>query len=281
MNRMVESIRSKGFIAGIALLFILITLAFLLPLALNLDPFVKNGPSFASPCKEYPLGTNSLGQDCFARLVYGLRASIIVGFAAALLATVLGTAIGITGGFLGGIFDSLCTTVTNLLIVVPQLIILILISNTITNSSLSLLVLFIGLSSWVWVARALRAQTASLRLRDHVSLARLNGFGTVSLLLKQILPYVASYVFMAFIMQIGSAIFSEAALSMLGLGPRGSEVVSLGSILDEARLNEAFESGYWWVFLPPTLVITLCMFSLYSINTSLESVFNPRTQRNR
>ncbi len=257
----------------------IVAAAFLLPIVSHLDPFAKNGPAFLHPGKEYLLGTDSLGRDCFARLVFGLRSSMIVGFVAASLAVFIGTAIGVIGGFLGGIVDSLCTTVTNLLVVVPQLIILILISTSIQNSSLMLLSVFIGLSSWVWIARALRAQASSIRLREHVALARLNGFGTVSLLVKQIVPYVASYVAMAFIMQMGSAIFSEAALSMLGLGPRGSQVVSLGSILDDARLNEAFGSGYWWVFLPPTLLITVCMFTLYSINTSLEGFFNPRLRR--
>jgi peptide/nickel transport system permease protein len=249
--------------------------AFLLPAIMDLDPFAKDGIAFSPPSGSWWLGTNNLGQDCFARLLYGLRSSLIVGVAAAILATVIGTAVGITGGFAGGWVDSFLTSVTNLLLVVPQLVILILISNSIQNSSLPLLAVFIGCTSWVWIARALQAQAGSLRLREHVAQARLNGAGIVSLLVKQVLPYVSSYVFMAFIMQLGSAIFSEAALSMLGLGPRGSEVISLGSILDNAK-SEGFSGAHWWVFLPPTIIITLFMFALYSMNTALEGVFNPR-----
>ena len=261
-----------------AFLLILVIAAFLLPPIMHLDPFVKDSIPFSPPSGTFWLGTNNLGQDCFARLLHGLRSSLIVGVAAAVLATFIGTVVGITAGFTGGLIDSLLTSVTNLLLVIPQLIILILISNSIQNSSLPLLAVFIGCTSWVWIARALQAQAGSLRLREHVAQAQLNGAGIVSLLIKQVLPYLSSYVFMAFIMQLGSAIFSEAALSMLGLGPRGSEVISLGSILDNAK-SEGFSGAHWWVFLPPTIVITLCMFSLYSINTALEGVFNPRLRK--
>lgn len=272
-------LKSPLFLFGSGLFLFVVLVALVGPLLLDLEPFATEYDPFMRPSAEHLLGTNGLGQDAFSRLIYGLRSSLYVGLLAGVLATVIGTFVGVYGGYKGGILDNILTTITNLLVVVPQLIILILISNSIENRSLTMLAIFIGVTAWVWVARALRAQAASLKVRDHVNLAKLNGYGTWSILTRQVIPYVLSYVFMAFIMQLGAGIFAEAALSMLGLGPHGASVVSLGYILDNARANEAYDSGYWWVFLPPTICVTLVMYSLYAINTSMEGVFNPRLRK--
>ncbi|MBD3242277.1 MAG: ABC transporter permease subunit, partial [Chitinivibrionales bacterium] len=137
--------------------------------------------------------------------------------------------------------------------------------------------LIIGATTWTWTARAVRAQAASLRTREHVDLARLNGFGTFSILVLQILPYILSYVFMAFIMQMATGILSEAAISMLGLGPY--DTITLGLILNFAQQNEALVNGNWWVFLPAAALISLITFALYLVNTAMEGVFNPRLRR--
>ena len=258
-------LKSPAFLVGISIFLLVLIAGVILPAVLNLDPFATDGDPFLQPNLEYWLGTNNLGQDVFARLIYGLRSSLYVGLVAGLFATLLGTFIGIYSGYQGGRIDNVLTMATNLLIVIPQLVVLILISNSVETRSLTLTSLFIGATSWVWVARALRAQAASLKGREHIHLARINGFGTFKILLKQILPYVLSYVFMAFILQLTAGIFAEAALSMIGLGPLGTEVVSLGQILNNAQRNEALDSGYWWVFLPATIIITLLSFSLFSL----------------
>lgn len=279
MRVQLKQMKSWAFIVGFTCFSVLILVAIFGPVIFGIDPakaFDMQAEPFIGPSSEHFLGTNALGQDAFSLLLLGMRTSFYVGLLAGLFATILGTAIGIAGGYKGGIVDNILSTLTNLLIVVPQLIILVLLSGSVSNRSYLLLSMFIGATAWVWVARALRAQAASLRSRDHVNLAKLNGFGTFSILAKQILPYVLSYVFMAFVMQLGAGIFAESALSMLGLGPRGSDVVSLGTILHQAGETGAYTDGMWWIFLPPTLVITVTVYSLYLINTSLENVFNPR-----
>jgi peptide/nickel transport system permease protein len=126
------------------------------------------------------------------------------------------------------------------------------------------------------VARAVRAQAASLRSSDHVSLAKLNGYGLISILVRQILPYIGSYIFMTFAIQIATGILNEAAISMIGLGPY--DTVTLGNILNDAQHNEAVLNGIWWNFIPATIIITMLQFSMFSMNTSLEKVFNPKLQ---
>jgi peptide/nickel transport system permease protein len=212
-----------------------------------------------------------------SQLLFGLRASLYVGVAAGLIATIAGTLIGVFSGYKGGFIDNLLTMVTNLFLVIPSLIILILVSNSIQNRSLGLVALIIGCTTWTWTARAVRAQAASLRRRDHINLARLNGEGTLKIILKQIVPYILSYVFMAFILQMATGILSEAAISMLGLGPY--DTVTLGQILNQAQQNEALINGNWWAFLPATILVSMLTFSLYLVNTSMEGVFNPRLRK--
>ena len=137
--------------------------------------------------------------------------------------------------------------------------------------------LIIGLTSWSWSARSVRAQASSLRSRDHIAHPKMNGDGNLKILLKHVLPYLLSYVFMVFIMQVSSGILSEASISMIGLGPLDS--TSLGIILNQAKDNGALSDSIWIAFLPATLVITLTVFALYLINTSMEGVFNPRLRK--
>ena len=123
-------LKSPAFLVGISIFLLVLTAGVILPAVLNLDPFATDGDPFLQPSNEYWLGTNNLGQDVLARLIYGLRSSLYVGLVAGLFATLLGTFIGIYSGYQGGRIDNVLTMATNLLIVIPQLVVLILISNS-------------------------------------------------------------------------------------------------------------------------------------------------------
>jgi len=216
--------------------------------------------------------------DLVSLHIVGLRSSLYVGLVSGVVATVVGTLIGVYGGYKGGLIDDLLTSVTNLFLVIPSLVVLILLSSSFEQGrSLTLIALIIGGTTWTWTARAVRAQASGLKHRDHVALARINGYGTFGILTLHILPYLLSYLFMVFVLQTATGILTEASLSMLGLGPHDS--ISLGRILDEAVKNEALPDGAWWAFMPATILITVIAFSLYVINTAMEGVFNPRLRR--
>jgi len=271
-------LKSPAFLVGSCLLLLTLALAFVAPLFYHVDIHNRVGLPYTPPSRAHWLGTDHMGLDMVSLLVAGLRASLFVGFLAGTIATALGTLVGVYGGYKGSWIDSILTAVTNLFLVIPSLIILILLSSSLENGrSLPLIALIIGCTTWTWSARAVRAQAASLRGRDHVSLARINGFSTFQIVVLQILPYLLSYIFMVFILQTAAGILSEASISMLGLGPYDS--VSLGTILSEAIRNEALGDGAWWAFAPATLLVTVIAFSLYVINTSMESVFNPRLRK--
>jgi len=277
--RLLKSLfKSPFFVLGMSMFLLTLSFALLGPLFLKVDVNNRAGLAYMAPSAGHWLGTDHMGVDMISMLVSGLRSSLYVGFLAGSVATTLGTLIGLYGGYKGGLIDDVLTVGTNLFLVIPSLIVLILLSASIENGrSLTLIALIIGCTTWTWSARAVRAQAASLRSRDHVALARINGYGTLGIVFFHIMPYLLSYIFMVFILQMAAGILSEASLSMLGLGPYDS--VSLGKILNEAKTNEALTDGAWWAFAPAMVLITTVVFSLYIINTSLEGVFNPRLRK--
>ena len=278
MKLLKNLLKTPSFLLGFGLFFGTLLFALLGPLFVHVDVNARVGLAFMPPSSAHWLGTDHLGVDMVSLLIAGLRASLYVGFIAGTVATFVGTLIGLYGGYKGGLIDDILTVGTNLFLVIPSLIVLILLSSSIENGrSLTLIALIIGCTTWTWSARAVRAQASSLRGRDHVALARINGYGTMGIVLLHIMPYLLSYIFMVFILQTATGILSEASISMLGLGPYDS--ISLGKILNEAIQAEALSDGAWWAFVPPVVLITVIVFALYIINTSLEGVFNPRLRK--
>ncbi len=231
--------------------------------------------------KVLPLGTDNFGRDVLKELVSACGTSILIGLLAGTVATLIGLTMGLLAGYLGGVADDLIMFLTNIFTVIPSFVLLILISYSIgqENRGASVVAVVIGLTSWPWTARSVRSQVISLRNRDHVNLSRLSGHTLPRIVLTDILPYIASYVVMAFILQVSSGILSEAQLSLLGLGPRTTEVPTLGLMMNWAMLYSAHTNGSWWAYFPVILTITLISFSLNLMNTGLDQVFNP-TLRN-
>ncbi|MDR0399800.1 MAG: ABC transporter permease [Treponema sp.] len=226
------------------------------------------------PNTPHILGTDNFGRDVLAELVAGTRTSLIIGFIAGTIATIIGLAVGLVAGYSGGMTDNILSTITNIFIVIPSFVILVLISVSISSRNFLTTAFVIGITSWPWTARSVRAQTTSLRNRDHVNLSKLSGHSMPRIIIKDILPYLGSYVMMAFILQVASGILSEASLSMLGLGPQN--VASLGLMMNWAMTFSALPAGAWWAFLPVVLMIALITFSLNLINSGLDQIFNPQ-----
>ncbi len=224
-----------------------------------------------------PLGTDNFGRDVLTELVAATRTSLQIGLVAGLVATLIGLTLGLLAGYIGGTVDDIINFVTNLFIVIPSFVLLILISYSVGQESRGafLVATVIGLTAWPWTARAVRAQVISLRNRDHVNLSKLSGHSIVHIILTDILPYIASYVIMALILQISSGILAEAGLSILGLGPKTTEVPTLGLMMNWAMIYQAHVQGRWWAYFPVLMTIALITFSMNLMNTGLDQVFNP------
>lgn len=227
--------------------------------------------------KTLPLGTDNFGRDMLKELVSATGTSILIGLIAGTVATLIGLTFGLLAGYLGGVADDIIMFITNIFTVIPGFVLLILISYSLGQEQrgATVVAVVIGFTSWTWTARSVRSQVISLRNRDHVNLSKLSGHSLLRIILTDILPYIASYVVMAFILQVSSGILSEAQLSLLGLGPKTTEVPTLGLMMNWAMLYSAHTNGSWWAYFPVILVITLISFSLNLMNTGLDQVFNP------
>jgi peptide/nickel transport system permease protein len=267
-------LKSPKFLIGFGIFMFLLLTAFIYPVVSTKDPFDMVGFMYESPSSTFLLGTDNFGRDVFVELIHGMKSSIIIGLISGIIATAIGITIGLFAGYKGGMVDNILNSITNIFLVIPPFVILILVTVSMSSRSLVTMGLVLGITSWPWTARSVRAQSLSLRNREHVDIARLNGASTLEIIIKEIMPYILSYIFMAFILQVATAILSEAGISMLGLGP--SNIVSLGTMLSWALLFESVRSGAWWAFIPPAVVIALITFSLYIMNTGMDEIFNPK-----
>ncbi len=226
------------------------------------------------PSAKYWLGTTFFGQDVFTQFVNGLRAAFLVGILGGGIGVVLGILIGFISGYRGGVLDEILNALTNIVLVIPTLAVLLIIAAYLEVRSVFTECLFIGLTSWPWTARAIRAQTFSLRTRDFIDLARLSGMKTLRIIFTEIAPNMMSYLLLVFILQFGGAILTAATLDFIGLGP--TNAISLGLMMQYSVMWGALQFGSWWWFIPPGLAITAIVGALYSMNVGLDEVFNPK-----
>jgi peptide/nickel transport system permease protein len=269
--------RNLKLLVGLLVVLSFLVLAIVGPWLTDAEPFEFGFPTGAEPSPAHWLGTTAPGQDVFAQFVYGLRASFVVGAVAGCVAAAIGMVVGFTAGYRGGVVDDVLSMVTNVVLVIPTLAVLIIVSAYLTVGSLLGEAVLIGLTSWPWAARAIRAQTFSLTTREFVSLARLTGRRGSKIVATEIAPNMSSYLVLVFILLFGSSILIAATLDFLGLGP--SQVMSLGLMLNLAVSNAALQLGMWWWFIPPGLAITAIVGGLYVMNVGLDEVFNPRLRQ--
>jgi peptide/nickel transport system permease protein len=266
--------RNRKLVVGLSVVLFFLVLAIVGPWLTSASPFAFGSELGRPPSSAHWFGTTAPGQDIFSQFVYGLRSSFIVGALAGVVAGAIGMAIGFAGGYRGGVVDDILSMLTNVVLVIPTLAVLIIVAAYLKVGSLWSEAVLIGVTSWPWAARAIRAQTFSLAARDFVSLARLSGQRNTMIIVKEIAPNMSSYLFLAFILLFGGSILTAATLDFLGLGP--SQVMSLGLMMNTAVSNAALQLGMWWWFIPPGIGITAIVGGLYVMNVGLDEVFNPK-----
>jgi peptide/nickel transport system permease protein len=266
--------RNRKLVIGLSVVLFFLVLAIVGPWLTDAGPFEFGFPTGQPPSSEHWLGTTAPGQDVFSQFVYGLRASFVVGALAGVIAAAIAMVIGFACGYIGGVLDEVLSMLTNVVLVIPTLAVLIVVAAYLKVGSITTEAVLIGVTSWPWAARAIRAQTFSLGSREFVSLARLSGQRSWSVIVKEIAPNMSSYLFLAFILLFGGSILAAATLDFLGLGP--SQVMSLGQMMNAAVSNAALQLGYWWWFIPPGIGITAIVGGLYVMNVGLDEVFNPK-----
>jgi peptide/nickel transport system permease protein len=268
------ALRNRKFMAGFVVVAFAAVVAAVGPVVVDADPFEFGYGTGLPPSSEHLLGTTAPGQDVLAQLVYGLRASFVVGILSAAVAFLIATTVGFLAGYKGGVVDEVLSMLTNVVLVIPTLAVLIIVAAYLSVRGLVSEALLIGVTSWPWAARAIRAQTFSLASRDFVSLARLSGARGRHVIVREIAPNMASYLFLVFILLFGGSILTAAFLDFLGLGP--TNAMSLGVMMNNATVSSALPLGLWWWFVPPGLAIVAVVGGLYVMNVGLDEIFNPR-----
>jgi peptide/nickel transport system permease protein len=267
-------LRNKKFIIGISIFLFFLMLGILGPALYKVSPTKMTWNYEQPPSAKHPLGTDTYGRDVLAQLLHGIRSSLYIGFLAAIISLSIGTVVGSLAAVKRGIVDDTLMAITNIVLTTPSILIAILIASYLRIRSMEVVAVILGLFQWPWFARAIRAQLMSVMSREYVYLSIMAGYSDMRLVIEDLLPTIATYAFMSFVLFINGGIMGEAGLSLIGLGPtRG---ISLGLMLQWAVLMEAVRRGLWWWFVPPGIAIVALTASLMVISTTMDEVFNPR-----
>jgi peptide/nickel transport system permease protein len=267
-------LRNKKLLFGLGVELVVVLVAIIGPYLAKNPPMEITPYPLQHPGSKFWLGTDMTGYDLYSQLTNGLRESYLVGALGAASASLIGMALGFIAGWRGGWLDEVLQMITNIIVMIPSLVLLVVIGSYMSSKTILFEGLFIGLTTWPWVARAVRAQTFSLRSREYVDLARLSGKRPVSIIVREIAPNMASYLFLVVILLFGSSMLLAASFDFLGLGPTG--VASLGWTMNQANANAALNYHLWWWFIPPGAVLAVMVAALLIANVGLDEVFNPK-----
>jgi len=224
----------------------------------------------------HPLGTDYIGRDIYSMLLYGARASLMVGFVATAISIAVGVAVGLISGYYGKYADELLMRVTDYFLVLPWFPLVIVIM-TVLGPKFEFVIITIGVTSWPSTARIVRAQVLTVKERSFIERSKAIGASDLHIIRKHVFPNVLPLVFANTVLLISTAIFTEAFLDFFGLGD--PTVISWGIMLEAAYENGAFDSGAWWWTVPPSLAIIICVLSFSLVGYALDDIFNPRLRK--
>jgi peptide/nickel transport system permease protein len=266
-------------VVGLFMLVSSVLIAVLAPVIAPYDPYDRITATaadvMAPPSPAHPWGQDDVGRDILSLVIYGARISLLVGFAAAVIIVLLGCAVGMTAGYFGGRVDMLLMRITDGILVIPSLP-LMLVVIAVAGRGLTNIILVIGLLTWTYMARVVRAQVLTVKERQFVMRARAIGVSHPGIVFKHILPQVLPVIFAEATLDISFAILSEASLSFLGLGD--PTLVSWGSMLNRAFLRGAMTRGAWWYLIPPGIALAWVTLGLTLLSNAVQEIVNPRLQ---
>jgi peptide/nickel transport system permease protein len=241
------------------------------------------------PSAENYFGTDSTGRDLFARIIYGGQISLFIGVLSVALALLLGVSVGGLAGYLGGWVDIILMRFTEAALSIPSLFLLIILGKLFGDQiptlkifdrtfsgSVIVVILVIGLTSWMYLARIVRANILSLREMDYISASRALGASNVRILFGHLIPNTTMAIIVTATLGLAQAIISEAYVSFLGLGVQ-PPTASWGNLMDQSI--SLIQRGVWWMWLFPSLFIVMTILFTNFIGDGLRDAFDPRSTR--
>jgi len=249
------------------------------------------GLPLEAPSLQFPLGTDELGRDLLNLTVHGARISMVIGLLATLITIIIGALLGIVAGFAGGSVDNVIMRVTDFFLVLPTIVLALILAPIILDvigpqaeifgirSTLLVIVVVIGLTSWATTARVIRSQVLSLKSRMFVDRARVIGSGGGRIMRRHILPNVVNLIVAQSVLTFAAAVFTETTLAFIGLGDPAAP--SWGQLLNNAQSAGAPGLGAWWYIAPPAIAVVLVVLSFTLLGNALDDVLNPKSLARR
>ncbi len=256
---------------GIIVFFVLLSVV-----APYISPYSANVQScavYAPPSVHHWLGCDDGGIDMLSELMQGGRISMVVGFAATLVAMLIGGGVGIISGYFGRWPDIVLMRITDYLLVIPDLVFAIVIAD-VWGASLFHVIMVIGILEWAATARIIRAQVLSVRERVYVKRAKGIGASNTRIIWRHILPQVGPLLIANTVLTVAIAIYLETALAFLGL--EDPSFTTWGTILEHAFQRTAISSGAWWAIVPDGFVIAAVIVGCFLFGQAIEDALNPR-----
>jgi peptide/nickel transport system permease protein len=266
--------KNKLAMAGMLVMLLLYLVAILAPIIAPFDPAAQGDivlTRYRPPSTENFLGTDKFGRDIFSRVIYGSRISLSIGFIAVGIGLVLGTAVGALAGYFGRAVDTVLMRFTDMMLSIPRLVLLI-VTIALFTPSIWLVVIVLGLTGWMSVARIVRGEVLSLREREFVQAAEALGMSHSRIILRHIVPNTLAPVIVYATLGIGNTILVEAALSFLGLGVQ-PPTPSWGNMVSDGR--DALITA-WWIATFPGLAIVLTVTAFNLLGDGLRDALDPR-----
>lgn len=267
--------RNKLGTFGMIVLAAILILSFIGPFFLPDRNSTRVDMVYCSPSWENPLGCDNRGRDIWYQIVNGGSQLILVSTGAALVSTLIAITFGALAALIGGWFESVVLLLTEVVLTVPSIILLAVLAAFVSLDSPILLVAILAATGWPTLLRAVRAQVLSLKEREFVEAARMLDLGMPRILFREVLPNMASYILINFVLGMTGAIYGQVVLYFLGLVSLSGD--NWGLMVDQAyRQGAAFTPDGMLFLLAPIVMIVLLMWSLTLVARALEDVFNPR-----
>lgn len=249
------------------------------------------GTSLEHPSTAFLFGTDELGRDMLNLTVHGARISMTIGLMATLITIVVGAVVGIVAGFVGGVVDTILMRISDFFLVLPTVVLAIILAPVLLDvigadtdvfgirTTLLVIVVVIGLTSWATTARVIRSQVLSLKTRMFVDRARVIGSGPGRIMWRHILPNVINLIVAQAVLTFATAVFTETTLAFIGLGDPFAP--SWGQILNAAQTAGAPGLGAWWYIAPPAVCVVLVVLAFTLVGNALDEILNPRSAGRR
>ncbi|MDO5403700.1 MAG: ABC transporter permease [Eubacteriales bacterium] len=269
--------KNKLAMLALILLTIEVITVLLLPRIMNLDPYTSDMKAFnRAPSAEHLLGTDDIGRDCLARLLYGGRVSLMVGVCSLMISLAIGIPLGLIAGYYRGWAETIIMRLADIFMSFPSMV-LILVLVAVFGASINTVIGVIGVLGWTGIAKLIYGNVLSCRSKEYIEAAKTIGMSNKAIILKHILPNCITPVWVAMPFMISSAIVTEAALSFLGMGVQSPQA-SWGNIINAAQKYVVLTSRPW-IWIPAGIVLIITVIIINLIGEGIRDAFDPKMNR--